>query len=172
MHTAVRTWIKRIKGMYPSYFHSCDVLEIGSRDVNGSARDYFQSCRYTGIDIAAGKSVDLVESAVSHKARGKKYATIVCTEVLEHDANWSSTLQAMRSMLSEHGLLIITAAGPNRPEHGTHECTPEDSPETLDYYRNLTKEMIYSVFRLYDFILQECVYNEDETDIYFYGILA
>jgi len=172
MHTAVRTWLKRIKGMYPAYFNSGSILEVGSRNVNGTARDYFSCCEYLGIDLSKGPGVDLVESALDHRERKIRYNVIVCTETLEHDSCWSGTLQAMRSMLHRHGLLIITAAGPNRPEHGTHEHTPEDSPETLDYYRNITKEMIYSVFNRSDFVLQECVYNEDETDIYFYGILA
>ena len=169
MHDAVHKWIKHVKGIYPSYFQSCNVLEVGSLDINGSARQHFTDCQYTGIDIHPGKGVDLVESAVDHTERGLKYNVIVCTEVLEHDSNMINTVRAMCAMLDRYGLLIITAAGPTRKEHGTHEHNPQDSPATLDFYENVKRVTLQAAFNT-EFILHECEYNDDASDIYFYGI--
>ena len=42
------------------------VLEVGSYDVNGSIRGFFQNSNYTGVDMCAGPGVwtspDLVDS--------------------------------------------------------------------------------------------------------------
>jgi len=169
MHEPVHDWIRHVKRIYPSYFVSGNILEVGSYDINGSARSHFTNCRYTGIDIYKGKGVDLQESAVDHRERGLKYNVIVCTEVLEHDSNRDNTVKAMCDMLENHGLLIITAAGPMRKEHGTWDHTPEDSPVTLDYYENVKIVTLQSALTC-NFLFHELKYNADETDIYFYGI--
>lgn len=176
MHKGAMDFLKRVKRIYPAYFQSSGVLEIGSLNINGTARVLFDECGYTGIDLMHGKGVDFVEHATEHLKRGVGYNVIISTEALEHDRNWRNTIDAAMDMLAKYGLLIITAAGPNRPEHGTHSHTPEDSPATLDYYGNITKDDLLEALTpshcgLSDvFVLYECEHNEDETDIYFYGI--
>jgi hypothetical protein len=60
------------------------VLEIGSRNVNGSVRDLFSSSSlYHGIDIAAGPGVDEVADCADY-VPDVLFDTCVSTEVLEH----------------------------------------------------------------------------------------
>lgn len=169
MHYEVKQYVGRVRGKYPSHFNACKVLDVGSRDVNGSLKDmFFSDCDYTGIDIMEGKNVDFNTSAVDWNSLGPtEYNTIVCTEVLEHDKDWCQTIDAMISMLREGGLLIITAAGPKRAEHGTKRTTPELSPATTDYYQNIEIEHLEQAFKPMCFCKYE--YGREEQDIYANG---
>ena len=167
MHTEVLQWIAKAKGEYPESFTGCKVLEVGSRNVNGSPRRYFTDCLYIGIDIMDGKDVDTVCNINDYTVKG--FDTVVCCEMLEHDAHWQDSLVAMYRALTPSGLLIITAAGPNRPEHGTKRTTPKDSPGTLSYYRNITSFDL-TQFALHRLINCTIEYGRDQQDIYFTGI--
>ena len=58
MHESVRAWI----GAESAGLRDKRVLEIGSRDENGTIRDLFTGT-YIGIDMRAGPSVDRVMDA-------------------------------------------------------------------------------------------------------------
>jgi len=170
MHAEAIGWLRKAVNTYPANFSYRRVLDVGSRNVNGSPRDYFFACDYVGIDIMPGKDVDIVTSVCDLALDAPiGFHTIVCMEMLEHDKDWRDSLQAMYELLEPQGLLIITAAGPNRPEHGTHEHTPADSPATLDYYRNIHQEDLagFSLGRFSEYSIQ---YGREQQDIYFTGL--
>ena len=56
-HAAQFEFIESIREVFPAYFDGKRVLEIGSLDINGSVRQFFHGCDYTGIDVADRKSV-------------------------------------------------------------------------------------------------------------------
>lgn len=92
------------------------VLEIGSYNVNGTARDLFtQVGWYHGIDIEAGPGVDEVLS--SHEIRNAHpewwdlWDVILCLEMLEHDADPFRTMANIAWALRPGGHAIITARG-------------------------------------------------------------
>jgi hypothetical protein len=41
------------------------VLKVGSWNVTGTVREFFQSCGYLGVNVAEGPTVDLVASGES-----------------------------------------------------------------------------------------------------------
>lgn len=98
------------------------ILEIGSLDVNGSARYYVEKhepAMYLGTDIVKGKGVDEI-CDVRHLV--KKYGTekfdiVICTEVLEHVQDWKAAIENMISVLRIGGKLIITTRSPGFPIH-------------------------------------------------------
>ena len=169
-------WVRRRHG---EYFRRVQVIDVGSLDINGNNRYLFSRSLYIGVDIVQGKNVDVVGKAyevLPDLARQLEYKrrpfinTIISTEMLEHDATWDKSLQAMYDVLDPGGLLLITAAGDGRPEHGTSDYTPGDSPLTNNYYHNISNEMFASVLpgSLFStYYLNQCPKN---CDLQFYGI--
>lgn len=79
-----------LRGLKPLIHEHRNVLEIGSMNVNGSARDAIHHHSWLGIDIAEGPGVDVVveEDNIAYEAfaeNGLIYPdTIVICECLEH----------------------------------------------------------------------------------------
>ena len=59
-HVQQIEYVTSIKSNYLDYFKNKKVLEIGSLDINGSVRTFFENCDYTGLDVGEGKGVDIV----------------------------------------------------------------------------------------------------------------
>lgn len=117
------------------------VLEIGSYDVNGSARKIFAGSSYTGVDLCEGPGVDVVASGHQVDFPDETFDVTVSTECFEHNEHWVATLVNMNRMTKKGGLVIVTCAGRGRLEHGTRRTSPKSSPGTSavgsDYYKNL-----------------------------------
>lgn len=167
MHKEVKEFCEDIRKKFTLHFAYKDVLDCGSLDINGNNRYLFTGGTYFGIDICEGKNVDLV-TPVSEFNPEKSFDVVMSTEMLEHDEHWADSLKNMFRLLKPYGLLLITAAGTGRPEHGTTAENPWDSPKTNDYYLNLTAEMIVSAIDLEQFSWFEISYLG--TDIRFAGI--
>jgi hypothetical protein len=89
------------------------VLEVGSLNVNGSARQFFDG-PYLGVDMQAGPGVDQVLNAhdLDHTMLlGAPFDLIVCTEMLEHDSAPWLTLSAMRHHVWPGAYLLLTCRG-------------------------------------------------------------
>lgn len=169
MHNAVKKFIKEVKAEFPYKFRNRTVLEVGSHNINGSPRKYFWLCRYRGVDISYGRGVNIV-GRFSELAFTRKYQVVVSTEMLEHDSSWKTSLKKMYHLLQDKGLLLITCAGPDRSEHGTTRTSPKDSPDTTDYYRNISIEDFKSVLPKNLFETYVLMYARGENDLQFYGI--
>lgn len=167
MHKAVRNYCEGIKKRFPGYFNGKDVLDCGSLDINGNNRYLFSGGTYLGIDICPGKNVDVVVSVDEFEPE-RSFDVVISTEMLEHNEKWLLSLRNMARMTRYGGLLMFTAAGTNRPVHGTTTHNPQDSPKTNEYYHNITAEMIVQAFDLDEFAWFEISYVD--TDIRFAGI--
>lgn len=92
------------------------VLEVGSRDY-GNTQDFrtlFPGADYVGIDMQAGKGVDLVLDLTDDFASldaslgGRRFGTIICMSVLEHCSNPFKMAHNMEKLLDEGGVLIVS----------------------------------------------------------------
>ena len=93
------------------------VLDIGSFYVNGSPRALFAAAEtYVGIDSRSGPCVDVVSSAKDYET-DTPFDVVVSCETLEH-AEPSEVIDCAWRALKPGGLLILTAAGPEREPHG------------------------------------------------------
>jgi SAM-dependent methyltransferase len=176
-HIQQQQFCLSVRSKFPKYFFNSKVLDCGSLDINGSNKDLFINCHYTGIDIAHGNNVDIVSKIHEFNARDGMYDAICSTECFEHDKFYNLSLSNIVRMLRSGGLLFFSCATTGRPEHGTRATTPDNSPftsldnEWQDYYKNLTEEDIRNVLDV-DKIFEEYHFsiNEEIKDLYFCGI--
>lgn len=119
MTSACLVWLKDVVARYPEL--SGPVLDVGSLDVNGSARDLFGDARrfprYTGLDLQAGQGVQLCGKGDALPFRDESFGVVVCTEVLEHDDHFWMTLLECRRVLRRHGQVVVTTRGIDFPRH-------------------------------------------------------
>jgi hypothetical protein len=165
-------FVKRIKGTMPAFFTEQVVREIGSLNINGSVRELFERCDYTGFDLMEGVGVDIAKSyslvAVSELHRP---TVIISTEALEHDDRWKDTLRAMVYNLKVGGALILTCATNDRLKHGIADTDTGSSPATPNYYRNILVDDLVaglSVDKHFSHLVIK--FYQDRGDLYFFGI--
>lgn len=99
-----------------------DVLEVGARDVNGSARDLVLARgpqSYVGVDIEPGEGVDEVVAAEGLVDRfgPDRFGLVVSTEMLEHVERWRDALWSMMAATRPDGLMLVTTRSPGFPRH-------------------------------------------------------
>lgn len=164
-HMAQQIFCKYVKSIFPDSFKNKTVLDVGSLDINGSNRNLFENCDYTGIDICDGKNVD-VNSHLCDWQTDKTFDVVISTEALEHDSRYMQTLAKISKLTKKGGLIIITCATGNRRPHGTASSKPEDSPKTNDWYKNLTTEELLSGLSFSG----EYQIKTTDTDLYFWGV--
>lgn len=175
-HLEQAYFCEQVRLLHPRYFYNNLVVDIGSLDINGSNRQLFSECLYLGVDLSAGKNVDLVCKGHELRLPDASVDVIISTEVFEHDIHYSETISNIIRMLKPGGLFIFTCATSGRPEHGTRSTTLQDAPFLedagwADYYKNLTEEDIREVFNpetvFSDF---QFSVNDKTHDLYFWGI--
>ena len=166
MHNAALDFVRRVRAQHPQYFQGIAVLEIGSQNVNGSARYFFDARRYIGVDLAPGLGVDYVANGADLDLDCESWDVVYSCESLEHDSRWLETYRNMVRHGRSGALIFFTCAGAGRAEHGTRRTSPESSPFTLDYYGNRAAEDFdTSAFQAFEFEV-----NEQHHDLYFWGL--
>lgn len=169
MHGAQKQFCKRVKAQFSDKFDGCNVLDVGSMDINGNNRYLFTNYTYMGIDLGEGANVDIIAPNGAHTVKlNEQYDIVISTECLEHDKHYLDTLNFMLDHCKSGGLLIFTCATTGRREHGTTRTSPSSSPFTNDYYKNLTEQDIKIDFS--KFVEHKFEVNNVSCDLYFYGI--
>lgn len=166
-HPEQQEFFRNIRARFPDEFKGVKVIDCGSLDVNGSLRSLFDSVEYIGVDIAAGRGVDIV-SKIHELSFKEVFDVVVSGEMLEHDEYWRDSLRKMYDMCKSGGLIIISAAGEGRPEHGTTR-TGAHWGTSHDYYKNILESDIEEVFKKEEFSLYEISHERQHCDIFFVG---
>jgi SAM-dependent methyltransferase len=174
-HPQQMNFIDSVKILMPNSFIQKKVLEVGSLNINGSVRQFFENCDYTGIDVGEGPDVDIVCGGEEYDAPNESFDTVISCECFEHNPSWVETFQNMIRMCKSGGLIIMTCATTGREEHGTERTTPKDSPLTIakgwNYYKNLTVDDFCDAFNLDEIFLNyEFSENLRSKDLYFWGV--
>lgn len=131
MHTEAFEYVSRF-----ATHDRISVIEIGSRNVNGSVRSLFPNAKYLGIDIEDGEGVDVVVDAMEFEP-DEPVDLVICCEVLEHESRWIDVVHRGAWWLTDTGRLIITVAGPKRGPHSAFDGGPLQPGE---YYSNVSRE--------------------------------
>ena len=99
------------------------VIDIGSKDVNGSLRSFAPAgCRYVGVDFAAGPGVDVVLEDPYHLPfEPNSIDAVVSSSCFEHiELFWLMFTEVLR-VLKPQGLLYL-----NAPSNGEYHRYPVD----------------------------------------------
>lgn len=173
-HAAQRAFCKQVKELFPEFFQGGRVLEIGSRNINGSARELFSKSRYVGLDCAPGPDVDVVCLAHEYHAEPGSFDVVLSIEAFEHDPYAYSTISRMVQLLRPGGLFFATCASVGRPEHGTDRQGEEIYGPDPGFYRNVTMGQMADWLDLHAGTFREVFlrHNPEVGDLYFYGIKA
>ncbi|MEY4581800.1 MAG: Synechococcus phage [Pseudomonadota bacterium] len=168
-------YVTSVRSLFPNYFSAQRVLEIGSRDHNGTVRTFFESCKYTGLDLTPGPGVDVVCGGQDFAGPDNVFDVVISCEAMEHNPHWVATFKNMIRLCRPGGLVLMTCATRGRPEHGTSRSLPADSVPSLaigwDYYRNLDADDFRASIDLpAQFARHAFFYNYNNSDLYFIGI--
>jgi SAM-dependent methyltransferase len=174
-HPEQQDFFKMVKAEFPEHFHFCDVLDVGSLDINGSNRDLFEECSYVGCDIMPGANVSDISKCGNLKYPSEQFYTIISGECFEHDMYFEESIKNIVRMLAIGGLFVMTCAGRNRPEHGTRRTETASSPLTAqipewqDFYQNRTEE---DFLKIPEFKKMSGFFHEarDGQDLYYCGV--
>jgi hypothetical protein len=177
-HREQQDFIALCKIRFPEYFVERNVVDFGSLDINGSNRQFFNLCNYTGVDIGPGKGVDIVCKADQFSVvESQRPDVVISTEMLEHDPEWPYSLFNMYQVLKSGGMMLITCASPGRAEHGTKRTSPQDSPLTVahsdrwaNYYKNIRLEDFMKQMRPGMFTHYQIGIEGKHFDLQFIGI--
>jgi len=167
-HQQQLDFVQSVKDQLPEYFKGTKVLEVGSLNINGSVRQFFEPNQYIGCDLGEGAGVDIVCRGHELPYPNESFDVVISCECFEHDRHWDKTFQKMVDLVRKGGLVIFSCATIGRPEHGTTRTSPADAPFTNDYYRNLREEdfnQFKSSFDSYKF--SQCL---RPRDLYFWGL--
>lgn len=104
-------------------------LDVGCGEQPLRTRIEALGLRYSSLDVAqnASGSVDhlgFVDGTLPTSLEGQRFDLIVCTEVLEHVANWPAAFANLAALLAPGGRLLITCP---------HIWVPHEEPH--DYFR-------------------------------------
>jgi SAM-dependent methyltransferase len=101
----------------------CKVLEAGAINFNGSPRTVFEArgCKYTGMDIARGRGVDVVyDPGQPFPFESGTFDLTISTSMFEHDPFfWLSLLEMARvTRLGGHVFATAPSIGPYHAHPG------------------------------------------------------
>lgn len=174
-HREQSEFFTAVRSHCPEAFERARVLEVGSLDINGSVRELFTQCEYTGVDLQLGPGVDLARQAQLVEFPSGHFDTTISAECLEHNPFWRETIANMLRMTRPGGLVLISCATTGRLEHGTTRTNPDASPftsaENWDYYENLTAGDIDAAVNLPGWLADWGSWvNFVSRDLYFVGV--
>lgn len=167
-HQAQLDFVGGVRLQFPEFFVGGRVLEVGSLNINGSVRQFFDAEEYVGCDLGEGEGVDLVCAGHELPFEDGHFDVAISCECFEHDRHWRQTFGKMIDLVRVGGLVMFSCATTGRPEHGTARTSPADAPFTNDYYMNLERGHFGLLAKR--FARHEFSENQHPRDLYFWGI--
>lgn len=165
-------FLNQLKQTNPLFFKNKLVLEIGSLNINGTIRTFFEDCVHIGVDVAEGPCVDVVCLGHNYNMPDNSFDVTISCECFEHDPYWQKTFTNMHRLCRHGGMVTFTCATDGRKEHGTKYNEPQSSPFTVEwnYYKNLNSKDFLQNFDL-DKMFEKYEFRTNivSHDLYFYG---
>jgi 2-polyprenyl-3-methyl-5-hydroxy-6-metoxy-1,4-benzoquinol methylase len=150
-------WFKQLAKEDPDQFHNKTILEVGSKNVNGSVRPLLQNlaASYIGVDMSEGDSVDLVVSAekIVEKFGENVFDVLVTTEMVEHVYDWQVVISNLKRVLKPNGIIYLTTRSIGFPYHAFPYDFWRYNPEDL--------RVIFG-----DFIIEELYYDAESIGVW------
>lgn len=173
-HPAQMNFVESVRARFPDSFKNKTVLEVGSYNINGTVRVFFEGGKYIGLDVVEGNGVDVVCQG-QYYTSDEKFDTVITCEMFEHNPYWRETWLNILKLCKSGGLIVMTCASTGRPEHGTKRTMPDlalSSEMYGDYYANLTEADFKTICNFDEvFSEYEFVENKECNDLYFFGVM-
>lgn len=151
------------------------VLEVGARDVNGSARRLAPpGLEWVGVDLRPGPGVDLVVNACApgfpalYRRRWEFAGTLVCMETLEHVARPDALLRNLWQCGAPGGLLILTTAGPGR---APHSGVDGGLLRRFEAYQNFSRDALEDLLERANFAEYRVLEGRGGLDVYAWAVV-
>jgi SAM-dependent methyltransferase len=124
VHLSSLDHVQRLVTQYLAALPSIEIIDIGSYDVNGSYKQFFNRAgwHYVGVDLAAGPNVDVtLTSPYRLPFKSHSVDVIVSGQAFEHiEFFWLTWLEMVR-VLKPGGLIFLLA-----PSRGYEHRYPQD----------------------------------------------
>lgn len=180
MHAEVMQFLRETFTAEPPKY---GVLEIGSRNINGSARDviagvcgeclgtgsidirgegYPCSHRYHGVDLVAGPGVDQVVDGPEVDPPFAVDVVISC-EVFEHTTEWPEIVENAFGVLMPGGRLVVTMATTGR---APHSAVDGGALRDGEFYSNVELGVLVTMAEACGFTTAYCRSFADRGDLY------
>ena len=119
MTPEIQQWVNNMNKHFILASSKTKILEVGSKNINGTVRQYFKGSDYIGIDMEPGENVDIVMNAhdLYDIYDAETFDVIICLEVLEHDIDFLLTCANMRRIVKTGGYLLISTPTFGFPLH-------------------------------------------------------
>lgn len=158
MHAEAYEWIRRhavgCANLGDTKGGPTRVLDLGGRNVNGSAMDHFPDAWVTVLDIADGPGVHIVADA-STWVPDDEWDVVVSAECFEHTDSWPAICGTAFKALRPLGEFIVTCAGPGRHPHSAVDGGRRLFPG--EHYANVSTDELADV-------LTDCGFVDVITD--------
>jgi SAM-dependent methyltransferase len=119
MHETSYNEMKRFVEKYLDRDQELKIIEIGSLDVNGSYRPLFDSPHwtYTGLDLDAGKNVDIVaDDPYNYPLESNSFDVVISGSTLEHVEDMHAFIKEAARIMKKDGIMCVIAPW-TYPEH-------------------------------------------------------
>lgn len=165
MHQSSYEKMKKFVDNYLDGDKTYKILDIGSQDVNGSYKPLFENplWEYHGLDMEAGKNVDIVLSDIYHwkEIKSNSYDIVISGQAFEHiEFIWVSMLEVTR-ILKTDGICCIIA-----PSGGYEHSWPIDCWRIYpDGFKALAKYASLKTLEVYT-QWEPLNYQNDDSDVW------
>lgn len=122
MHQGNVEWLRDLNARYD--WSKAYLLELGSLNVNGTARDHLHVKHWVGIDKIAGVDVDVVCAAIETRFPRAGFDIVLCTSMLEHDPTWRASLNWNLQWLRTGGYLLLSWGAEGNTHHEPEPWAP------------------------------------------------
>jgi len=139
-----KEYLTNLKKEHPEWFENVNVLELGSRNLNGSVREYFTG-KFTGVDWVKGKDVDVVcwkESIANNMQYLKKGGVIMFSwggkGSIPHGVDYATDIDEFKGLSNE---TLYVKMLKEEVKYGKHYF-PKTLEEMLDYIKQFNVEVV------------------------------
>jgi SAM-dependent methyltransferase len=133
VHQGNIDWLKDLNTRFASELREARLLELGSLNVNGTARDYLHVKKWVGIDKEGGPDVDIICSAIQTRFPPESFDVILCTSMLEHDPDWRASLFWNLQWLKKGGLFFLSWGAEGNQHHLPEPWAPVPAADVWDW---------------------------------------
>jgi hypothetical protein len=133
MHLGNRQWLDHLQQTHGTEIQDARMLELGSLNINGSAREHLRVETWVGIDMVPGREVDIVCLASHTIFEPDSFDVMLSMSMLEHDPNWRMSLSHNIAWLRDRALIFLSWGAEGNARHDPEPWRPVPVGDILEW---------------------------------------